>query len=166
MIYGESLLKNVARKNQIHSIYSKQKLSYDLDYSFSKLLTKELEIARFADIYYRDLRYSSDFDVSILYEILNSDYQTGYIEGRSFRNFLTKNRILSSENEVNGLVRRFDIDKNGKIQFWELKGIFTSFMKYQYTSTDNLNKGNKSSMDSTFLDSSICFKYNRLIFID
>jgi len=85
MVYGDTLLKKVAQKNQIHSIQSKLKLSYDLDYSFSKLLTKELEIARSSEFYYRDLRYSIDFDINILYDILDSDYQNGYIEGRRYQ---------------------------------------------------------------------------------
>jgi len=82
MIYGDSPSKKVAQKNQIHGHQSKLTLSYDLDYSFSKLLSMELEIARCAEFYYRDLKYSSDFNISTLFNIIDSDYRNGYIEGR------------------------------------------------------------------------------------
>ena len=73
---------------------------------------------------------------------------------KSFRNFLSRNRILGSENEINGIVRRFDIDKNGKIYLWELKNIFSSFLKYQSTNKNSHVTSNLSTNANLYLNTS------------
>ena len=87
-------------------------LSYNVDRSLGKLLEKEVELARMVLYILKDLKCRYDFNIHDLYHSVKN---WNFITPDSIRNFLEKNDFSYLESDVKSIIKRMDLNKDGKI---------------------------------------------------
>ena len=91
-------------------------LSYNVDRSLGKVLEKELELSRMVLYILKDLKSRYDFNIHDLYHSLKS---WNFITSDSIRNFLEKNGFSYLESDIKSIIKRMDLNKDGKIDLGE-----------------------------------------------
>ena len=91
-------------------------LSFNIDYSLSKLLLKELQLSRNILELLKKIQSSQDFNIHSLYHLVKS---CNGITAESIKNFLDKNKICYLESDIENILKRIDLNKDGKIDFCE-----------------------------------------------
>ena len=92
------------------------KLSFNIDYSLTKVLEKEVELARELIQKLRNLRCRYDFNCHDIFHAIK-DYNCIGPEG--IRNFLDKNAVGYLESDVKAIVKRLDFNKDGRVDVCE-----------------------------------------------
>ena len=91
-------------------------LSYNVDRSLGKLLEKELELARTILYILKDLKSRYDFNIHDLYHSAKS---WNFITPDSIRIFLEKNEYSYLDSDIKSIIKRMDLNKDGKIDLAE-----------------------------------------------
>ena len=91
-------------------------LSYNVDRSLGKLLEKEVELARMVLYILKDLRCRYDFNIHDLYHSVKN---WNFITSDSIRNFLEKNGFSYLESDIKSIIKRMDLNRDGKIDLSE-----------------------------------------------
>ena len=91
-------------------------LSYNVDRSLGKVLEKELELSRMILYILKDLKSRYDFNIHDLYHSVKS---WNFITSDSIRNFLEKNGFSYLESDIKSIIKRMDLNKDGKIDLGE-----------------------------------------------
>ena len=91
-------------------------LSYNVDRSLGKLLEKEVELARMILYILKDLRCRYDFNIHDLYHSVKN---WNFITSDSIRNFLEKNGFSYLESDIKSIIKRMDLNRDGKIDLSE-----------------------------------------------
>ena len=91
-------------------------LSYNIDRSLGKLLEKEVELSRMVLYILKDLKLRYDFNIHDLY---HSAKNWNFITADSIRNFLEKNDFSYLESDIKSIIKRMDLNKDGKIDLGE-----------------------------------------------
>ena len=91
-------------------------LSYNVDRSLGKLLEKEVELARMILYILKDLKTRYDFNIHDLYHSVKS---WNFISPDSIRTFLEKNEFSYLESDIKSILKRMDLNKDGKIDLSE-----------------------------------------------
>jgi len=132
------------KKNNIN-INSNNDMSFNIEYCLTKLFEKEIELNMYI--------------INVLCQINNSNLQEifkcismykNYITSNDIRNFLDNNKIEYSESQVNDIMKRLDINKDGKIDFNEFKLLFTisnKIINNNNNDFNNINNFNNSNND-------------------
>ena len=91
-------------------------LSYNVDRSLGKLLEKEVELSREILYMLKDLKCRYDFNIHDLYHSIKS---WSCITSDSIRCFLEKNAISYLESDIKSIIKRMDLNRDGKIDLGE-----------------------------------------------
>jgi len=91
-------------------------LSYNVDRSLAKLLEKEVELSRTILYMLKDLKCRYDFNIHDLYHSIKS---WSCITSDSIRCFLEKNAISYLESDIKSIIKRMDLNRDGKIDLGE-----------------------------------------------
>ena len=91
-------------------------LSYNVDRSFGKLLEKEVELSRIILYMLKDLKCRYDFNIHDLYHSIKS---WSCITSDSIRCFLEKNAISYLDSDIKSIIKRMDLNRDGKIDLAE-----------------------------------------------
>ena len=91
-------------------------LSYNVDRSLGKLLEKEVELARMVLYILKDLRCRYDFNIHDLYHSVKN---WNFITSDSILNFLEKNGFSYLESDIKSIIKRMDLNRDGKIDLSE-----------------------------------------------
>ncbi len=99
---------------------SNSELSYNVDYSFYKLLEKEVDLARNILYALKDIKCRYDFNI---HNIFHSVKSFNSITPDSLRNFLEKNEITYLEADIKSIIKRLDLNKDGRIDLCEFHAL-------------------------------------------
>lgn len=128
--YSEFLYLVVSERNQFSKTTSTyrsfESVSSDIEYSFVRLLEKELEFVRSLSIAIRDLSLAYDFNVLDAFRTIDT-LRIDNINVDSIRKFLIRNFINPTEQDVLAIFKRIDIDKDYRITYSEFKNLFSSY---------------------------------------
>lgn len=102
-----------------------RKLSINIEYSLRKLLEKELELSQHILTLLNELKSRCDFNVHDVYHLLKC---WNGITNESIKSFFNKNAINYLPNDVKSIMKRLDINKDGRIDISELHA-FLGFPK-------------------------------------
>ena len=101
-----------------NSPFPKQsKLSFNVEYSLRKLLEKELELSQHIIELLNELKLRCDFNVHDVYHVLKN---WNGITNESIKSFLNRNAINYLNNDVKSIMKRLDVNKDGRIDICEL----------------------------------------------
>ena len=93
------------------------KLSFNIEYSLSKLLEKEIDLSRNIMNLLNDLRCRCDYNAC---DIFNSLKSYNSITPESLKCFLDKNCASYLDSDIKAMMRRMDINKDGRVDLYEL----------------------------------------------
>ena len=114
--------ENSSNNNKIFGI-NDVNISFSINYSLCKLFQKEISISKKIINSLRDLRNKRDFNLHDIFHTLKSG---SFITSQSLKNFLSENNIAFLDSDIKKLMRRLDINKDGKIDLCELHSLFYS----------------------------------------
>jgi Ca2+-binding EF-hand superfamily protein len=115
-----NLIQSESNINSSNKIYNKNEIPFNVDYSFVKLLEKEVELARKFLYALKDLKCRYDFNIHNIYHSIKS-YST--ITPDSIRSFFTKNEIQFLDSDIKFIIKRLDLNKDGKIDLCEFHSL-------------------------------------------
>ena len=95
------------------------KISFSINFSLCKLFKKEIEVSKRIIYLLKELKNKKDFNLHKIYHTLKINT---FITAQSIKNFLSENNIAFLDSEVNLLMKRLDLNKDGKIDFCEFHG--------------------------------------------
>lgn len=128
--------RNIILKHSSSSYKPFEPIPYDVEASFIRLLEKELALVKSVYSSIRDISLRYDFNVTDAFravDVLGIDN----INSESVRKFLIRNYVTPSEQDIVNIIKRLDINKDYRIDYIELKNIFSSY-SYGYTSTSTV----------------------------
>lgn len=112
--------ENSSNNNKIFGI-NDVNISFSINYSLCKLFQKEISISKKIINSLRDLRNKRDFNLHDIFHTLKSG---SFITSQSLKNFLSENNIAFLDSDIKKLMRRLDLNKDGKIDLCELHSLF------------------------------------------
>ena len=95
-------------------------ISFNINYSLSKLFQKEILASRRILKSLKELQRRNDFNIHDIYHTLKSNK---FITSESLKNFLSINNIDFLDSDIKYLMNRLDINKDGKIDLCELHNL-------------------------------------------
>ena len=96
---------------------NKKKLSYNVEYSLSKLLEREIELSKNLLNLFYDIKRRYDFNIHQLFHSVKG--LSNVITFDSIKIFLNKTNGNYLDPEINYIMKRLDINKDGKIDLCE-----------------------------------------------
>ncbi len=111
--------ENSPKKNNAFS--KMEKLSFNVEYSLSKLLEKEIDMARNIIPLLKDLKCRYDFNIHDIYHLVKS---INSITPESLKCFLDRNCASYLETDINNIMKRLDINKDGRVDLCEFHSFF------------------------------------------
>ena len=102
------------------NISPKDKIPFNVEYSLSKLLEKEVELSRNIIYDLLDMKCRYDFNIHDLYHKLK--YFNSITE-ESLRSFLERNEISYLESDIKSIIKRLDLNKDGIIDLCEFHAL-------------------------------------------
>ena len=107
--------QNYFRPSTNYSL-KENKISFTVDYSLFKLLTKELELSRKIISLLNKIKNKNDFNIHNLYHsVKNMDC----ITADSIKHFLDKNSILYFDSDIGAIMKRLDLNTDGRVDLFE-----------------------------------------------
>lgn len=106
--------KSVKRTN---AYSSSNKLSFNVEYSLGKVLEKEIGLVRNITSLLSDLKARYDFNVHEVYHLLKS---WNSITAESLKCFLDKNSVSYLDSDVQAIIKRLDLNRDGRVDLCEL----------------------------------------------
>ena len=104
-------------------VLSSNNLSYNIEYSLIKLLQKEIELSKNLLISLNELKTRYDFNIHNIFHSLKSNC---FIDEESIKKFLKRNSARAIKSDIKSIIKRLDINKDGKIDLCE----FHTFLGY------------------------------------
>ena len=98
----------------------KDKIPFNIDYSLTKLLEKEVELASNIINSLQDIKCRYDFNIHNLFHKLK---YFNSVTNESIKNFLDKNGISYLESDIKSIIKRLDLNKDGIIDLCEFHSI-------------------------------------------
>ena len=126
--------KYINNKNIIN-YNSNFEINYNIEFSFIKLIEKEVKLVQNMMNYLDNLNLLK-FDLHDIYHKIKS-INVNCITKESLKNFLEKNNISFLDSDINYIFNRLDINKNGKIDYVEFHSFF-GFPNCLYISPFNI----------------------------
>ena len=114
LIQSEKIEQKITCKSQ------RGELSYNVDYSFCKLLEKEVELARNIIYALKDIKCRYDFNI---HNIFHSVKSFNSITPDSIKNFLEKNEVTYLDSDIRAIIKRLDLNKDGRIDLCEFHAL-------------------------------------------
>jgi len=91
-------------------------IGFNVSYSFTKLLEKEIELERKIILLLNELRSIKNFNIHDLYHRVKV---SNFIEERGIQNFLKKNNESFLDSDVISILKRLDLNKDGVVDLCE-----------------------------------------------
>ena len=113
--------KSLNKKHSNNYITNKE-LSYSIEFSFYKLMEKEILLVQKMMGYLSDLNLGK-FDLHDIYHEMKSLNING-ITKESLKNFLERNNMSFLDSDANFIFNKLDVNKDGKIDFFEFHSFF------------------------------------------
>ena len=95
-------------------------ISFNINYSLCKLFQKEILASKRILNILKEIQNKNDFNLHNIYHVLKSNT---YITSESLKNFLSSNNIEFMESDIKFLMRRLDLNKDGKINLCEFHAL-------------------------------------------
>ena len=89
-------------------------LTLDLERDVTKLIQKEIEIHRKSELLKQELASSSDFSLDGCYKSID-DWGYGWVDQRNLKSFFRNNKYNATDEECIAIIRRLDLDADGKL---------------------------------------------------
>ena len=115
-----NLIQSEKIEHKISCKSSNEDVSYNVDYSFCKLLEKEVDLARNVLYALKDIKCRYDFNIHNIFHTVKS---FNSITPDSIRNFLEKNEINYLESDIKSIIKRLDLNKDGRIDLCEFHAL-------------------------------------------
>ena len=152
LIKNESALEN--KKNNI-KINTNEDMSFNIEYCLTKLFGKEIELNMYIINILSQINDNKEISLQEIFR--NISMNKNYITSNDIRNFLDNNKIEYSESQINDIMKRLDINKDGKIDFNEFKILIEISNKINNNSNDfnnrnNYNNNNKNNNGNYYFD--------------
>ena len=98
-----------------------KQLSFDIEYSLYKLFEKEIEFCKKIIFLLQELKSRKDFNIHNIFHLIK-----GYssITPDNLRNFLVKNNADFTNDDINAIMKRLDINHDGRIDLCEFHSFF------------------------------------------
>ena len=98
-----------------------KQLSFDIEYSLCKLFEKEIEFCKKIIFLLQELKSRKDFNIHNIFHLIK-----GYssITPDNLRNFLVKNNADFNNDDINAIMKRLDINHDGRIDLCEFHSFF------------------------------------------
>ena len=112
-----NLIQNTNSLNQKNPYNNNNKLSFNVEYSLSKLLEKEIELCKNLLFLFSDIKTRFDFNIHEIFHSLKGF--NNYITHENIKNYLDKNKANYYPEDINYIMKRLDISKDGKIDLNE-----------------------------------------------
>ena len=134
LIQNDNILLN-NKKTLIGS--NNDDISFNLEYCLTKIFEKEIELNQYIINILKKINKNINGNLSDLFNYisLNKDY----INKKDIMNYLDENRIDYTENQINDIMKRLDLNKDGKIDFNEFDYLF-GLVKSNNFNEINLNR--------------------------
>ena len=105
--------------NKIFRIGDKN-ISFNINYSLCKLFQKEIAASKRIYNLLKELRTKKDFNLHNIFHTLKSNT---FITSQSLKNFLSENNFSFLDSDIKLLMRRLDLNKDGKVDFCEFHAL-------------------------------------------
>ena len=105
-----------------YDIVFKKKLSLETNIEFLllKLFEKEIELAKKVISYLKKLKIRADSNIHNIYHFLT---KSNYIDKLCLQEFFENNNVVYIDSDLNNLIRRLDINKDGVVDLRELNAL-------------------------------------------
>ena len=111
-------LRSAATQRPNQEIYPSEFLPMRVERAMSQLIYKEVKMHLKAENLKRSLESSYDFSVKAAFKAID-DWNYGYVDKQNLKRFLRSMGHLASKAEIVGILRRFDLDGDAKINLQE-----------------------------------------------
>ena len=138
-------------------------MSYETENKFCELLRCEFELVETIDKIQADMKSYGDFSVALLMNMLNGN--KCYLSYDVLEKYFVSHHSQVSKEDINGLLKRLDLKRNGRIEMSELEKIFyfpyssppsiTISRSPSFMSGHNNNNNNRSYHHSQYSDSNV-----------
>ena len=114
----ENLIKsqNFSNKSFNSNNVKNMNISFNLNYSFTKLLEKELELSKKILLLLNDIRSKKNFNIHELYHKVK---MCNFIDEKGIKNFLNINYESFLDSDIQSILKRLDLNKDGKVDLCE-----------------------------------------------
>jgi Ca2+-binding EF-hand superfamily protein len=131
--YSEFLNLAVSERNTLlrnsnfgSSYRSYGSVPYDVEFSFVRLLEKEIDLVKNLNVAIRDLNLRYDFNVMEAFKSMDV-YNLDTLNAEGLRKFLLRNFVTPSETDLVNIVRRLDLDRDYRVTYTELKKLVSAY---------------------------------------
>lgn len=113
-----NLVQSSLSKNKTsNSSLQHNSIPITVEHSFTKLLEKEIELARRMLSLLTDLKMRIDFNVHDIFHAMKS---WNCITVESLRKFFERNSVVCDISDINAIIKRLDLNRNGNVDICEL----------------------------------------------
>ena len=117
------ILRNSSLSTSYRSILP---VPYDVEFSFVRLLEKELDFVKTLNSAIRELNLRYDFNVLDAFRSVDV-YGIDNLNTDAIRKFLIRNFITPSESDLANIVKRLDVDRDYRVTYTEFKNLISSY---------------------------------------
>ena len=114
--------QNASSSNNYQNEPNSSYISYETENKFCQLLQNEFILIQTIDKILADIKSYGDFSVSELLTLLGVNGNN--ITASIFASYLEQNGVNLSQEDVNGLIKRLDLKRNGRIDMSNLEKVF------------------------------------------
>eukprot|EP01015_Nassula_variabilis_P019641 TRINITY_DN3334_c0_g1_i4.p1 TRINITY_DN3334_c0_g1~~TRINITY_DN3334_c0_g1_i4.p1 ORF type:complete len:605 (-),score=135.08 TRINITY_DN3334_c0_g1_i4:148-1962(-) len=154
-----SELRTLASQRPNYEVDENEYLTYDIEYTLSKLIDTEISLGNEIEFRGSQLHLDSDFTLIKAFNSIDVD-RNGALEFNNIKQFLKDCNVLPFEEEVICLIRRLDIDDDGKINLDEFSDRLKpkSFLPRPLSPKRTFSPKREILADQTLVSPSIKFK--------
>ena len=114
----QQYLRAQATQRQTYSVSQGEFLPYDIERLLSRLIGKELKLAREEEYLKQQLASRYDYSLAYLFKSVD-DWNYKYIDQINLKRFLVKCGVIPTDNLLMAIIRRMDLDADAKLNLKE-----------------------------------------------
>ena len=108
--------QNSSKEYQNSINRNNEPISFNIGYSFVKLLSKEIELARKVIQLLNDIKNNKNFNIHELYHKVKV---SNFIDEEGIENFMNNNSESFLDSDIFSILKRLDLNKDGKVDLCE-----------------------------------------------
>ena len=112
------MLRAVATQRQTYEINSDELLPHDVERLLTRLLSKELKLARDVETLKQQVACRYDYNLESLFKAVD-DWNYKYVDHTNLKRFLIKCGVIPSAGLLAAVIRRMDLDADAKLNMRE-----------------------------------------------
>ena len=113
-----TVLREVATQRDSYHVAEDEVLQYEVELGLAKVFDKEVSLSRKVELLKEELVSRYDFNLRTIHEII-AEAGEGRVDYDALYTFLQKNNISVIERDVVALLRRVDVDRDGRLSYSE-----------------------------------------------